>query len=105
MNRSRSKDYALFNRRTRSFLLKRAFESSFDESDSELKESSFSSFSVTTISSLLDSDSFVSEKKESDSDASSLEEEKEKEKLCIEEESESEENTVKRVTCFSFDRR
>ncbi len=68
MNRSRSKDYALFNRRTRSFLLKRAFESSFDELNSELKESSFSSSSVTSVSSSLnsDSDSYVSEKKESD---------------------------------------
>ena len=78
MNRSRSKDYALFNRRTRSFLLKRAFKSSFDESDSELKESSFSSSSVTSISSSLnsDSDSYVSEKKESDTETlSSLEKE------------------------------
>jgi len=81
------------------------FKSSFNESDSELKESSFSFSSVTTISSLLDSDSFVSEKKKSDSDASSLKEEEKEEKLCIEEESELEENTVERVTCFSFDRR
>ncbi len=68
MNRSRSKDCALFNRRTRSFLLKRAFESSFNESDSELKESSFSSSSATSVSSSLDSDSdsYVLEKKESD---------------------------------------
>ncbi len=104
INRSRSKDYALFNRWTRSLLLNRVFKSSFNESDSELKESSFSSSSVTTISSLSDSDSFVLEKKESDSDASSSEEEKEEE-LWIEEESESEENIVERVTCFPFDRR
>ncbi len=75
MNRSRSKDYALFNRRSRSLLLKRAFKSSFDESDSELKESSFSSSSVTSVSSLLNSDSYVLEKKESDTEISSSEEE------------------------------
>jgi len=81
------------------------FKSLFDESDSELKESSFSSSSVTTISLLLDSDSFVSEKKKSDLNASSLKEEKEEKELCIEEELESEKNIVERVTCFSFDRR
>ena len=86
-------------------LLKRVFKSSFNELNSELKESSFSFSSVTTISSLLNSDSFVLEKKESDSDASSLKEKKEEEKLCIEKESELKKNTVKRVTCFSFDRR
>jgi len=97
MNRSRSKDYALFNRRTRSFLLKRAFESSFNELNSELKESSFSFSFITTISSSLDSDSFVSEKKESDLNASSLKE-KEEEKLRIKEEFESEEDIVERET-------
>ncbi len=100
MNRSRSKDYALFNRRSRSLLLKRAFKSSFNESDSELKESSFSSFSVTSVSSSLDSDSYVLKKKESDTETASL-----KEKLWIEEEFELEENTVERETCFSFDSR
>ncbi len=70
MNRSRNKDYALFNRRTRSLLLKRTFKLSFDESNSEIKELSFSSFSVTTVFSSLDSDSFVSEKKESDTETS-----------------------------------
>ncbi len=54
------------------------FKSSLNESDSELKESSFSFISVTTISSSLDSDSFVLEKKKSD--ASSFEE-KEEERL------------------------
>ncbi len=102
INRSRSKDYALFNRWTRSLLLKRVFKSSLDESDSKLKESSFSSAFMTTISLSLDSDSFVSEKKKSDT--SSFEEEEE-ERLWIEEEFELEENTVKRETCFSFDRR
>ncbi len=103
MNRSRSKDYALFNRRTRSFLLKRAFESSFDELNSELKESSFSSSSVTSVSSSLnsDSDSYVSEKKESDIKILSLSEKE----LWTEEKSELEENIVERETCFSFDRR
>ncbi len=100
MNRSRSKDYALFNRRSRSLLLKRAFKSSFDESDSELKESSFSSSSVTSVSSLLNSDSYVLEKKESDTEISSSEEE-----LWTEEEFELKENTVERETCFSFDSR
>ncbi len=70
INKSRSKDYALFNRRTRSFLLKRAFESSFDELNFKLKESSFSSSFITSVSSSLDSDSdsYVSEKKESDTE-------------------------------------
>ena len=95
MNRSRSKDYALFNRRTRSFLLKRAFESSFDESDSELKESLFSFSSVTTVSSSFNSDSFVLKKKVSET--SSL-----KEELWIVKELELEENDVERETSFRF---
>ncbi len=76
INRSRSKDYALFNRRTRSFLLKRAFESLFNELNSELKESSFSFSSITSISSSLnsDSDSYVLKKKESDIKTLSLSE-------------------------------
>ena len=74
INRSRSKDYALFNRRTRSFLLKRAFESLFNELNSELKESSFSSSSIMIISSSLnsDSDSYVLKKKELNTKTSSL---------------------------------
>ncbi len=83
-------------------LLKRAFESSFNELNSELKESSFSFSSVTSISSSLDLNSFVLKKKElnTETSSSSL-----KEKLWIKEKSELEENTVERETCFSFDRR
>ena len=81
------------------------FKSSFDESDSELKESSFSFSSVTTISSLFNLDSFVLEKKELDSDASSLKEKEEKEFCIKEEEPELKENIVERVTSLSFNRR
>ncbi len=96
MNRSRSKDCALFNLLNRSFWLKRAFESSFDESDFKLKELSFSSFSsVTTVSSSFNSDSFVLKKKVSET--SSL-----KEELWIVKELELEENDVERETSFRF---
>ncbi len=81
-------------------LLKRAFKLSFNESDFKLKESSFSSSSVTIISLSFNSDSFELKKKELNIKTSSLEKE-----LWIEEKFESEENTVKRETCFSFDRR
>ena len=96
INRLRSKDYALFNRWTRSLLLKRVFKSLFDESDFKLKELSFSSFSsVTTVSSSFNSDSFVLKKKVSET--SSL-----KEELWIVKELELEENDVERETSFRF---
>ncbi len=94
INRSRSINYALFNRWARSLLLKLVFKSSFDELNSELKRSSLL-FSVTIVSLSFDSDSFVLKKKELNT--SSLEE-----KLWTEEESDSEENDVERETSFRF---
>jgi len=70
------------------------FESSFDESDSELDELSFL-LSVTVVSSSFDSNSSVSEIKKSDT---SLNEELNS----VEDESESEEDKDECETCFRF---
>ncbi len=94
MKSSRSKDCALFNLKDRSFLSKFVFESSFNESDSEL-EDSFFLLSATVVSSSFDSDSSVSEREESNT---SLNEELD----FVEEESEVEEDEDERETCFRF---
>ncbi len=94
MKRSRSKDCALFNVWDKSDLSKFVFESSFDESDSEL-EKLFFLLSITVDSSSFDSDSSVLEREESNT---SLKEELD----FVEEDSESEDDKDERETCFCF---